>query len=207
MLDLTRNAAATTAFFGLLRVCHQVSSRRCVPAEALMRALAVTTFNALTLSLVVHMLPCQHLESEGPRLAIAKLVGAYVLADVTFFSVHVQFHRIPWLYRHVHKWHHVWSKPTPVATLYAHPIENVGCNVASVLVGPWVLDFSQNLLLLWLIGASAQAISAHSGQLTFTYKSAHDKHHSLLKCEFGVGGLMDWIWGTRAQDLVPKRAD
>ena len=59
------------------------------------------------------------------------------LEDILFTLGHKLLHT-PFLYKHVHKWHHKYTQPVGICAFYAHPIEIVIFNNLAFFI-PMVL--------------------------------------------------------------------
>src|ERR1700742_1588979 len=83
--------------------------------------------------------------------------------DTWQYILHRLLHTIPFLYRHIHSWHHRLYVPFAYGALYNHPIEGmlldlIGGLVAMVLSG---MTVRQSILLFGI--ATAKTIHDHSG--------------------------------------------
>ena len=72
-----------------------------------------------------------------------------------------------YVYKHIHKKHHMFKQPTGLATLFAHPVEDVLVNTAATLVGPLLLGATATAhvsVLVFYAGLKMwQSVDAHSG--------------------------------------------
>lgn len=50
---------------------------------------------------------------------------------------------------------------------------------------------------MWFFFALVQTCASHSGYYFLDAKK-HDDHHRLFNCNYGVGPLCDWLFGTSA---------
>ena len=79
--------------------------------------------------------------------------ASLVLYDAIFFVSHIALHRIPFLYRHIHRHHHDQQFLTAYETDHAHPVERVLLvgigNEVLRIVGAHPL--SRNVFNVWLV--------------------------------------------------------
>lgn len=82
------------------------------------------------------IIPDLPLRQEPPLLQLAWLVPLLVFwGESHFYWTHRCLHAVPWLYRHVHKFHHESFNPDPWSGLSFHPIESA-IYFSSLFVGP-----------------------------------------------------------------------
>ena len=55
----------------------------------------------------------------GPLILV---IYMYV-SGIYFYVTHYALHKINFLYKYVHKTHHIWTKPFAISTIACHPIE------------------------------------------------------------------------------------
>ena len=70
-----------------------------------------------------------------PKRELANLLGMVVIVNVWFYWSHRLIHH-RWFYNTIHKIHHRWQAPCAHAAVYAHPVEFVASNIASIALGP-----------------------------------------------------------------------
>ena len=120
-----------------------------------------------------------------------------LLADQWFYWTHRTLHMNRFLYKHIHSIHHQWVFPMAIRAIYAHPVEHVIGNVGSLMIGPLCFPINGALLCLWVTSATLNSVLAHSGtKIYMLTDEAHDMHHRVLLCNFGVMGLCDRLFGT-----------
>lgn len=66
--------------------------------------------------------------------AAVRFGAAMLVMDAWQYSFHRVFHEVPWLYKHVHFWHHTISIPYSYGALYQHPVEMLIMDTLSGLV-------------------------------------------------------------------------
>ena len=146
--------------------------------------------------------------SFAPELPSAKetllsLVFFALCAEVYFYHCHRLLHH-PLLYPHVHKVHHEFTYPIALECIYFHPVESV-LNFGVVASGPLILGSHVTLLYLFTVIGVANVLIHHCGHEvpldsfglgSMTHQ--HDFHHKVFNRNFGVIGICDTLYGTRA---------
>lgn len=134
-------------------------------------------------------------------------VGVLVVADLTQYTVHRQFHRIPALWR-FHEIHHSSRDMDWLAAARLHLVDIVVTRALS-FVPIYVLGFSVPAITAYLVFVSFQTILIHAnvrfrfGPLRFVLATPefHHWHHSAqaeaVDKNFAVHlPVIDWIFGT-----------
>ncbi|CAF3071738.1 unnamed protein product, partial [Rotaria sp. Silwood2] len=86
-----------------------------------------------------------------------------VVEDTVFFWTHYLFH-FGWLYKHIHKKHHIFKQPTGFVGPLAHPLETLFQNQLGIWLGPCLIKENHIfILILWTVIRTYQAIHAHCG--------------------------------------------
>ncbi|TNE86522.1 MAG: fatty acid hydroxylase family protein [Deltaproteobacteria bacterium] len=131
-----------------------------------------------------------------PRLAL-ELGGQAVIAVIVFYAAHRFLHRKWWMKR-VHRIHHEFKTTTAWASEYAHPVEFVVGNYASLALGALIL--APHLASIYLFAAMAlvNILVHHSGYALpwAPWSQPHDWHHYKMNELFGTTGLLDRLLGT-----------
>ncbi|CAF1256163.1 unnamed protein product [Rotaria sp. Silwood1] len=109
--------------------------------------------------------------------------------DFLFFWIHYLFHTC-WLYKHIHRKHHLFKQPTGIVFVLANPWESLLQNQLAVWFVP--IFFKEKHLFticLWIFIRVYQIINTHSGydlpyispQYYFPWlmsgRLQHDYHH------------------------------
>jgi len=129
--------------------------------------------------------------------SITKIIFDIILIlffeDLFFFTSHYLFHKIPFIYRNVHKKHHRFQAPVGAASIYAHPIESIVCNLFPAIVGPFVAGTHIIVFWAWISIATINTVLSHSGYAF--WNQDHDIHHEKFAYNYGIG-LFDRLFGT-----------
>jgi len=158
---------------------------------------------------VIPLLPTR-LEESDPWVWYRELPLLFfvhtIVIDVWFYSTHRLLHVFKFLYAHVHKMHHRYTAPCAMAAVYAHPFEFVVSNIGGVALGPLVSSCHPYTSYFWYGYALMTTCCNHSG-----YKelgaSTHDAHHEYFNYNFGGGGLLDSLFGTKLPaSIAAKRS-
>ena len=67
------------------------------------------------------------------------LVVSLAVNDTGFYWGHRLLHAVPWLYQAVHKQHHDFKHPVAEASEWAHPLEDILCNIVPTAAGPMIM--------------------------------------------------------------------
>jgi len=132
------------------------------------------------------------------------LVLWHIMFDTWFYWSHRCMHYFPRLYGLIHKQHHTFNTPIGLAAAYAHPIEELVVNDASLLVGPLLFPSHFVTMMLYLALRYHETVDAHSGYaFPWSPWSAwderarrHDFHHSHNVGNYGAFLFWDWIMQT-----------
>lgn len=135
---------------------------------------------------------------------LASFIFFAFCSEVYFFHVHWALHH-PRLYPYVHKLHHKYTAPIAFECLYFHPVEAM-LNFGTAAVGPIALASHVVLLYVWIAVTLFNVSLHHCGHEvpldeaprlgSMTHQ--HDYHHKAFNKNFGVIGICDWLYGTRA---------
>lgn len=178
-------------------------------------ALAVLYF----LYLWRHTIPTIPLTSDSSvtdtLLAVGRTVVFFLLFDTFEYWLHFTFHRVPMLYRNIHRVHHQFTAPSLLSGLAFHPIE--GFLFVSPLLG--LFWFPVHVPTLNVLGGLFNSIDllSHVGFQIPLYErlrwivgttAHHDYHHQHFKPNYSVYlSVWDSLRGTshtRSRTVVEK---
>jgi sterol desaturase/sphingolipid hydroxylase (fatty acid hydroxylase superfamily) len=115
--------------------------------------------------------------------------------EVVFYHVHRTFHQNKWLYAKVHKIHHAWTAPVALSSTYAHPVEHIFCNLASLSAGPLLCGAHPAVLMSFALLFGLGVNMHHCGYWTEDL-GMHDLHHEAFNVNFGNAHILDIVYGT-----------
>lgn len=138
-------------------------------------------------------------------VVVLQVITCFVIEDFGNYWIHRWLHT-PWLYRHIHYWHHQWSAPFSLAATDAHPLEVILLGVPTI-AGPVLLSSHLFTTLVWMMLRQYEAIDIHSGYefrwnlncyLPFYGGTEHhDYHHYLYSGNYAsIFTFCDEIYGT-----------
>lgn len=126
-----------------------------------------------------------------------KFVGFSVLTEIWFYISHRILHtRL--FYKHIHKLHHHFVTPFAITGIYAHPFEFAFGNALSIALGPMLLSPHMITIIVYLSIAMFNVCVSHSSYNFGNWLSSefHDTHHRLPDVNFGLFGIMDYLFKT-----------
>ncbi len=130
------------------------------------------------------------------------LAMSLLLRDVVFWAIHRVWH-LPVLYPFVHAKHHEITHPVNhhIWTIsYMSAVDFVLLYGIPVVAVAKVLEMNiLTTLLFAFVSAAGEQVKLVFGD------EAHDEHHLDGGVNFGVYGLMDWVFGTGSSVAVGKR--
>ena len=131
------------------------------------------------------------------REILVKLPIQALVAEVSFYLVHIILHRSTFLYNHIHKIHHRFIAPTAMACVYAHPIEFAIGNIFPIYFGCMLTNaHPSTCYYIWFPLAMAGTCKGHCGYRIFGMVDPHDDHHLHFRYNFGGMALLDYVFGT-----------
>jgi len=116
--------------------------------------------------------------------------------EVSFFYLHRWMHLSKYMYQTVHKVHHKWHAPVALVAIYCHPLEHLLCNIFPLLLGPVLCGSHIVAIAIYFVAGFAHTTAVHSGYWFCDDNGIHDEHHAKLIVNFGVMGVMDYLYGT-----------
>ena len=155
-------------------------------------------FFCVVINQVFITFPCLYLFgnfSNEPFLSwqnLYKLPLTLLYEEIFFYTTHKILHS-QYLYKKIHKIHHRWTSPAALSATYAHPFEHFFSNVAPIILAARFAGLGKEAARFWHAFALFNTILfSHGGYVS----NLHDKHHTDFNCNFGVLGLLDYIFGT-----------
>jgi sterol desaturase/sphingolipid hydroxylase (fatty acid hydroxylase superfamily) len=151
-----------------------------------------------------------------------------VVEDTIFYWFHRTLHAVPFLYRNVHKVHHVYHANTVgYAVIHAHPVEFVFGNGLPTAAGPLLVaalggagvgpGLHAITFAVWSLWRLTEGVDGHAGfdwpwaptrVLPFSASSAsHDFHHAqIVGCYASFFGWWDALMGSDAAFVAHVKA-
>lgn len=131
--------------------------------------------------------------------------------STSLFFIHGGMHKIPFLYKYVHKKHHTFYDTVGFAAQYSHPVEGL-FSACHILFGIYFVKPHFSTFCIYIFTLLVEIVDAHCGYdvpWKFIYPwsdvypwgsgaRAHDYHHSHNIGIYGGGvfGLWDRLFGS-----------
>lgn len=133
----------------------------------------------------------------GAGRVLAELAVLALFTEVSFWSAHRLLHR-PWWFRAIHRVHHRYRAPRPIAASYMHPIEFAGGNIAPMLLGIVAIGAHPFTAALLTVFATLNIVFTHSGLHLpgLPWAVHHEWHHHKIRGCYGALYLLDWLTGS-----------
>lgn len=136
-----------------------------------------------------------------------------VLSDFIYYWIHRLFHAVPWLYKNIHKKHHLFIAPISFSGEFLHPVEAIAFTFCATYLGNMLLKSHLAVVILWTAVRTVEPMISHSGYAFpwdpvrrhlgwFADLDGHDWHHSHNKGMYGIIPWWDRLFGT---DLEYKK--
>jgi sterol desaturase/sphingolipid hydroxylase (fatty acid hydroxylase superfamily) len=119
------------------------------------------------------------------KIIFRDLLVALICVDTFGYWGHRLLHH-PAIYKYVHKHHHQYKVNVGIASVFAHPFEDISTNTFSTISGCLFMGSHIVVLWLWLAIRLIEAVSSHSGYHFLPYWISdpfssgefHEFHHS-----------------------------
>ena len=139
----------------------------------LARSLPLVAFNATVMAYfatwqvypLARWLGALRAEAAGfpsPAALAAGVLLCLLVEDACFYTTHRLLHT-PFLYKHVHSWHHAYVSVVGAASEHAHPLEYSLGNLLPVVVGPLLFRCHLYTWFAFLLVRVVVSIDEHSG--------------------------------------------
>ena len=166
-------------------------------ADIYIKILGTVTFNVYILSMPGAILLPYFVNLQDKEVTIINtctdLVLSYLLSDLFFYITHRSFHS-KLLFKY-HKKHHELNAPVGMGALYMSGVELYG-NLIPVILGPVLISATSLVMHIWIfIAVTNTIIISHTNYKNWS--EFHDRHHAHRSCNYGIGGLMDYIFCTK----------
>jgi len=143
-------------------------------------------------------------EEELPSVfETLKSVACFSLVSEAYFYYSHRLLHHPLLFQHCHAFHHTYTAPIALESLYFNPIESLIQSLVLV-AGPLLLGchvmllhgYSSFALTLVILHHTGYHIPGDHSPGIGSMVEFHDKHHAVFHKNFGVTGWLDWLHGT-----------
>ena len=132
------------------------------------------------------------------KLFLSKEILCFVccilFVEFWFYFTHRLLHT-RFLYKNIHKFHHIYKYPVSSACMFAHPVEFIFGNLLGVILGPFLLNCHIYTICMWVCFALMSTGGSHSGYYILGGEE-HDLHHKYNKYNYGTIGILDKIFNT-----------
>lgn len=144
-------------------------------------------------------------EQSAPGWVTVAWQLALILAveEILFYAVHRTLHRKR-LYGKIHRIHHEYKESICISTHYVHFLEHLLGNLLPIFAGALILGSHPFTLIIWIALAVTNALHSHSGYHFpwMAYSLHHDYHHFRIRGNYGLLGVLDWMFGTDGPFLI-----
>ncbi|MEO0895969.1 MAG: sterol desaturase family protein [Bacteroidota bacterium] len=135
-------------------------------------------------------------QSDSPfyLYEIMSLGIIFLIHDAYFYWSHRLLH-LPWVYQHVHAWHHRFHNPSPFMAFAFHPVEaiiQIGIIPFLAILFPIhqsiLVFFAVFLLLMSVYGHLGFELRANKKGVFQLFNTAihHHQHHQYFECNYGI---------------------
>jgi len=129
------------------------------------------------------------------------IISYFIYLDFAAYSIHRILH-FPYLYKNIHKYHHLFQQPTPFVSLALHPIEYFSLVNASLIYLIFIKTHINvviiNLLFIFIFNIlNHSGIYFDSGLIMECSSKFHDDHHRYFHLNYGQSlSIWDIIFKT-----------
>ncbi len=128
-------------------------------------------------------------ENGGVWGILLSIVLFILWTDCAIYWIHRWLHTFPWLYKNIHKEHHVWIIPTPWAAIAFHPLDGWAQEVP-YLMFPFFFPLQKHLYIVLYIFILSWTVSIHdrvnlSEHPAINTAAHHDVHHRKYNFNYG----------------------
>ena len=133
--------------------------------------------------------------SQKPlQIEFYELLVSLVLIELFFYTNHLTFHRVPYLYKTFHKQHHEIKDVLGIGAVYCSAVEHIFINLFPFLVSHVMYSNSVvHCVLMMCLALINTILKSHTDK-----KDSHSRHHLNFNTDYGVFGFLDYIFGTRS---------
>jgi len=127
--------------------------------------------------------------AHGVAWLVASALVSFFVIDAGLYYSHRLMHR-PWMFRHVHRWHHRYTAPVVFTTTAVHPIEFLFF-AAAVLLPALIVPVHWAVYVVVVAYTYLVGMIDHSGidvRWPLPLHSGnrfHDDHHVFFHCNYG----------------------
>lgn len=150
----------------------------------------------------------------GTPYLLLSLILVLTMHELYFYFIHRMLH-LPWLFRHVHRWHHRSVHPTPWAAYAFHPVEAVLMALFLPLV-LLILPLHSGVIIVFLLFMIIRNVTGHCGvelatngpvgrlyTRLMTTTTHHHQHHQFARGNYGLYfRFTDQLLGTERDDYT-----
>jgi sterol desaturase/sphingolipid hydroxylase (fatty acid hydroxylase superfamily) len=176
--------------------------------------------NGLLSALILPLFTSSDLTASFPTVPAAALsfLLMQLVGDFGLYWGHRIQHTIPYLWEHVHSVHHAVQTPTPLSTIYLHPIDATLQGSLPLLLAAVVVRPHPVMFYIYVFLRISENCMNHSGLqgpvvdfLTLKFLpfrcdiKHHDYHHA--NCRGGKTknyGEIFWIWDYMFGSAIPS---
>ena len=134
---------------------------------------------------------------------ILNIIPSILLISLLFAFIHYIFHKIPFLYKYIHKLHHQAVITKPSDCLYVHPIEYLLTMAFPLLFSCFL--FKLNIISMFVVIVISIHENVYSHYSDDTMTSEHNFHHLLFNVNYdGYPYLFSKYIGVYKKKIIKK---